>query len=90
MTKAKAELQDELRNLQEEFEDLELRYDRLEEAYCELECKDADVSELIENRIQLDNFIYWLKLEDLYSDEFEKFVEYYMKYRNQEGAACNT
>lgn len=63
------ELEEELRELEDELSDYEYEFKGLEK-YQEGEW------------INVDNFIYRLKLENLYDDKMEKFIEDYIKWYN--------
>lgn len=63
------ELEEELRELEDELSDYEHEFKGLEK-YQEGEWFD------------IDNFIYRLKLENLYDDKMEKFIEDYIKWYN--------
>lgn len=60
---------------QHEYDDLEGEKKQLEE-----DTKDIDVNNCINN---LDNFIFKLKLDNLYTPELETFIEQYMKWYNK-------
>lgn len=80
----KAELEQENKELKEELEELQSQYNYLDEAYGELENTNA---ELVNNLgayyiSDVDYFILRLKIENLYTPEFEKFMEEYMQYYN--------
>lgn len=74
----KAELEAENKELKEKVENLE-------EAYTEMENK---LYEYANNPEELgikdiDNFRFRLKVENLYTEELENFIEYYLKYHNE-------
>ncbi len=71
----------------ERIEDLELENDRLSEAYCEMENQYADAvnekdtmfSDGIRN---LENFVYFLRNQNLYTEEMERAIDTYMEVFN--------
>lgn len=87
-TKTKAELLDLIEELEEkidsleddveywqcEYDDMEKECDRLKE-----ELKEVDYVADIRS---LDNFIWKLKLDNLYTEELEEFIENYVKFYN--------
>ena len=81
----KAELQKDRDEWKQQAESLQEDLDSLNESYYELECKLADYEDpLFFNGIKdLDDFIFRLKVDDLYTDELEKFIEDYMRFYNR-------
>ena len=85
----KAELEAENKELKEKVENLEDEITGLEEAYSEMENKLYEyVYEYANNPESLgikdiDNFRFRLKVENLYTEELENFIEYYLKYHNE-------
>ena len=81
----KAELQKDRDEWKQQAESLQEDLDSLNEAYYELECKLADYEDpLLFNGIKdLDDFIFRLKVDDLYTDELGKFIEDYMRFYNR-------
>ena len=81
----KAELQKDRDEWKEEAESLQDELDSLNEAYAELEEQDYKLSNNMDiNSIyNLDDFIFRLKVDDLYTDELEKFIEDYMRFYNR-------
>ena len=63
------ELGEELRELEDELSDYEYEFKGLEKY------QDGEW-------VNVDNFIYRLKLENLYDDKMEKFIEDYIKWYN--------
>ena len=81
----KAELQKDRDAWKEEAESLQDELDSLNEAYTELEEINYKLSNNMDiNSIyNLDDFIFRLKVDDLYTDELEKFIEDYMRFYNR-------
>ena len=81
----KAELQKDRDEWKEEAESLQDELDSLNEAYAELEEQNYKLSNNMDiNSIyNLDDFIFRLKIENLYSSELEKFIEYYKRFYNK-------
>ena len=81
----KAELQKDRDEWKEEAESLQDDLDSLNEAYSELEEINYKLSNNMDiNSIyNLDDFIFRLKIENLYSTELEKFIEDYMRFYNK-------
>ena len=81
----KAELQKDRDEWKEEAESLQDELDSLNEAYTELEeinyklTNNMDINSIYD----LDDFIFRLKIENLYSDELERFIEDYMRFYNR-------
>ena len=81
----KAELQKDRDEWKEEAESLQDELDSLNEAYAELEEQNYKWSNNMDiNSIyNLDDFIFRLKIENLYSSELEKFIEDYKRFYNK-------
>ena len=81
----KAELQKDRDEWKEEAESLQDELDSLNEAYAELEEQNYKLTNNMDiNSIyDLDDFIFRLKVDDLYTDELEKFIEDYMRFYNR-------
>ena len=81
----KAELQKDRDEWIEEAESLQDELDSLNEAYAELEEQNYKLSNNMDiNSIyNLDDFIFRLKVDDLYTDELGKFIEDYMRFYNR-------
>ena len=81
----KAELQKDRDEWKEEAESLQDELDSLNEAYAELEEINYKLSNNMDiNSIyNLDDFIFRLKIENLYSSELEKFIEDYTRFYNK-------
>lgn len=85
----KVELGNKYEALLIEFEDLQQRYNDLDALYGELERNASDkqvkiINEANKPKIKsLDNFIWKLKCENLYTDEMAKFIEDYLKFYNE-------
>ena len=81
----KAELQKDRDEWKQQAESLQEELDSLNEAYGELEEKNYKLSNNINiNSIyNLDDFIFRLKVDDLYTDELRKFIEDYMRFYNR-------
>ena len=82
----KAELQKDRDEWKQQAESLQDDLDSLNEAYCELERINAD---LVINSVgdyyitDISDFIFRLKVENLYTPELEKFMEEYMRWHNE-------
>ena len=81
----KAELQKDRDEWKEEAESLQDELDSLNEAYAELEEINYKLSNNMDiNSIyDLEDFIFRLKVDDLYTDELGKFIEDYMRFYNK-------
>ena len=81
----KAELQKDRDEWKQQAESLQDDLDSLNEAYSELEEINYKLSNNMDiNSIyDLDYFIFRLKIENLYSNELEKFIEDYMRFYNR-------
>ena len=81
----KAELQKDRDEWKQQAESLQDDLDSLNEAYTELEEINYKLSNNMDiNSIyDLDDFIFRLKIENLYSAELEKFIEDYMRFYNR-------
>lgn len=81
----KAELQKDRDEWKQQAESLQDDLDSLNEAYAELEEQNYKLSNNMDiNSIyDLDDFIFRLKIENLYSTELEKFIEDYMRFYNR-------
>lgn len=69
------ELEQDVDYWQDEYDDMEKEKDKLEE---QLDDQIGD-----EGIKSLENFIWKLKLDNLYTPELEKFIENYMKFYNK-------
>ena len=83
----KAELQKDRDEWKQQAESLQDDLDSLNEAYSELEEINYKLSNNMDiNSIyDLDDFIFRLKIDNLYSSELEKFIEDYMRFYNKKG-----
>ena len=81
----KAELQKDRDEWKQQAESLQDELDSLNEAYAELEEQNYKLSNNMDiNSIyNLDDFIFRLKIENLYSTELDKFIEDYMRFYNR-------
>ena len=81
----KAELQKDRDEWKQQAESLQDDLDSLNEAYTELEEINYKLSNNMDiNSIyDLDYFIFRLKIDNLYSNELEKFIEDYMRFYNR-------
>lgn len=81
----KTELEAENKELKEKVENLEDEITGLEEAYTEIENKLYEYANNPEalGIKDIDNFRFRLKVENLYTEELENFIEYYLKYHNE-------
>ena len=81
-SKTKEQLISMLEEKEEKIEQLEQHeYNDIygEKEQLEAETKNIQIDNCINN---LDNFIWKLKIDNLYTPELEKFIEQYMKYYN--------
>ena len=87
-SKTKEQLISMLEEREEKIEQLEQDVDywqhEYNDIYSEKEQLEADTKDIqIDNCINnLDNFIWKLKVDNLYTPELERFIEQYMKYYN--------
>ena len=81
----KAELQIDRDEWKQQAESLQDELDSLNEAYSELEEINYKLSNNmgINSIYNLDDFIFRLKVDDLYTDELEKFIEDYKRFYNK-------
>ena len=81
----KAELQKDRDEWKQQAESLQDDLDSLNEAYAELEEQNYKLTNTMDiNSIyNLDDFIFRLKIDNLYSNELEKFIEDYMRFYNR-------
>ena len=81
----KAELQKDRDEWKQQAESLQDDLDSLNKAYSELEEINYKLSNNMDiNGIyNLDDFIFRLKVDDLYTDELGKFIEDYMRFYNE-------
>ena len=81
----KAELQIDRDEWKQQAESLQDELDSLNEAYAELEEQNYKLTNNIgANCIyNLEDFIFRLKVDDLYTDELGKFIEDYMRFYNR-------
>ena len=81
----KAELEQENNKLKEELEELQCDYNYLDEAYGELERINAELVNSVGDYYISDvsDFIFRLKVENLYTPELEKFMEDYRRWHNE-------
>ena len=81
----KAELQKDRDEWKQQAESLQDDLDSLNEAYAELEEQNYKLTNNIGTNCiyNLDDFIFRLKVDDLYMDELGKFMENYMKFYNR-------
>ena len=81
----KAELQKDRDEWKQQAESLQDDLDSLNEAYAELEEQNYKLTNNMDiNSIyNLDDFIFRLKVDDLYTDELGKFIEDYMRFYNR-------
>ena len=87
-TKTKEELIDLIEELQEKVEELENDVEYWQDEYNDIEeerdmlMDQVENVEVYEGIKDLDNFIWKLKLENLYTDELKEFIEHYLKFYN--------
>ena len=81
----KAELQKDRDEWKQQAESLQDDLDSLNEAYSELEETNYKLSNKMDTNsiYDLDDFIFRLKIENLYSSELEKFIEDYKRFYNK-------
>ena len=81
----KAELQKDRDEWKQQAESLQDDLDSLNEAYTELEEINYKLSNKMDTNsiYDLEDFIFRLKVDDLYTDELEKFIEDYMRFYNR-------
>ena len=84
----KEELKEKISNLQEKIETLENDVDYWQKEYNDLDEQLDEVNSQLEELEyydgikDIDNFIWRLKLDNLYTKELEKFIENYIKFYN--------
>ena len=81
----KAELQIDRDEWKQQAESLQDELDSLNEAYAELEEQYYKLTDDIETNCiySLEDFIFRLKIDNLYSSELEKFIEDYKRFYNK-------
>ena len=81
----KAELQKDRDDWKQQAESLQDDLDSLNEAYSELEEINYKLSNKMDtnNIYDLEDFIFRLKMDNLYSSELEKFIEDYKRFYNK-------
>ena len=81
----KAELQKDRDEWKEEAESLQDDLDSLNEAYSELEAINYKLSNKMDTNsiYDLEDFIFRLKIDNLYSNELGKFIEDYKRFYNK-------
>ena len=81
----KAELQKDRDEWKQQAESLQYDLDSLNEAYAELEAQNYKLSNKMDTNsiYDLEDFIFRLKVDDLYTDELGKFIEDYMRFYNR-------
>ena len=81
----KAELQKDRDEWKQQAESLQDDLDSLNEAYSELEAINYKLSNKMDTNsiYDLEDFIFRLKIDNLYSTELEKFIEDYMIFYNR-------
>lgn len=79
----KTELEKDRDEWKQQAESLQEELDSLNEAYGELEEKNYKLSNNINSIYNLDDFIFRLKVDDLYTDELGKFIEDYRRFYNR-------
>ena len=81
----KAELQKDRDEWKQQAESLQDELDSLNEAYAELEAQNYKLSNKMDTNsiYDLEDFIFRLKVDDLYTDELGKFIEDYMRFYNR-------
>lgn len=79
----KVELEKDRDEWKQQAESLQEELDSLNEAYGELEEKNYKLINNINSIYNLDDLIFRLKVDDLYTDELRKFIEDYMRFYNR-------
>ena len=81
----KAELQKDRDEWKQQAESLQDDLDSLNEAYSELEAINYKLSNKMDTNsiYDLEDFIFRLKIDNLYSNELEKFIEDYKRFYNK-------
>ena len=81
----KAELQKDRDEWKQQAESLQDDLDSLNEAYSELEAINYKLSNKMDTNsiYYLDDFIFRLNVDDIYTDELGKFIEDYMRFYNR-------
>ena len=81
----KDELQKDRDEWKQQAESLQDDLDSLNEAYSELEAINYKLSNKMDTNsiYDLEDFIFRLKVDDLYTDELGKFIEDYMRFYNR-------
>ena len=81
----KAELQKDRDEWKQQAESLKDDLDSLNEAYSELEAINYKLSNKMDTNsiYDLEDFIFRLKIDNLYSTELEKFIEDYKRFYNK-------
>ena len=81
----KAELQKDRDEWKQQAESLQYDLDSLNEAYSELEAINYKLSNKMDTNsiYDLEDFIFRLKIDNLYSTELEKFIEDYKRFYNK-------
>ena len=81
----KSELQIDRDEWKQQAESLQDELDSLNEAYYELECKLAYYEDhlLFNGIIDLDNFIFRAKVDGVWNEKLQQFIDYYIKYHNK-------
>ena len=81
----KAELQKDRDEWKQQAESLQDDLDSLNEAYSELEAINYKLSNKMDTNsiYDLEDFIFRLKMDNLYSSELEKFIEDYKRFYNK-------
>ena len=81
----KAELQKDRDEWKQQAESLQDELDSLNEAYSELEEINYKLSNKMDTNsiYDLEDFIFRLKMDNLYSSELEKFIEDYKRFYNK-------
>ena len=88
MTKAELQIdrdewKQQAESLQEQAESLQDALDYLHEAYVELEEQNYKLTNNTNCIYSLEDFIFRLKIDNLYSSELEKFIEDYKRFYNK-------
>ena len=81
----KAELQKDRDEWKQQAESLQDDLDSLNEAYSDLEAINYKLSNKMDTNsiYDLEDFIFRLKIDNLYSNELEKFIEDYKRFYNK-------
>lgn len=84
----KEDLKRKIEELEEKIETLENDVNYWQAEYDDVEEERDKLQEQLDNVVEyegvkdINNFIYKLKLDNLYTEELERFINYYLRYHN--------